>query len=114
MGGVGRGTMDAGEAAFPERERLMKLYREQIGQYKSVNAELADLEWTLADVERQIDALRAQLATAADPMQARRLADLERWKNSLEEGILQRLYRAEALAADVARLRDTLRDPVTE
>lgn len=106
--------MDSVDAAFPERERLMKLYREQIGQYKSVNAELADLEWTLADVERQIAELRMHEEPVAEVMQARRLSDLERWKSSLEEGILQRLYRAEALAAAVAGLRDALRDPVVE
>lgn len=93
---------------LPERERLLKQYREQVGHYKSVNAELADLEWTLADVERQIEALRREAAATPDEAIARRLHDLTRWKGSLEEGILQRLYRVEALVAAIARLRAEL------
>lgn len=106
--------MDPTDTALPERERLVKQYREQISQYKSVNAELADLEWTLADVERQIGDLRAATGAFDSPAATQRLTDLERWKSALEEQILQRLYRAEALAAAVAKLREELRDLVAE
>ncbi len=98
----------AAEVAFPERERLVKLYREQIGAYKSVNAELADLEWTLADVERQIGSLREQSDAAGAAASAWHLRDLEHWKNALEEGVLQRMYRAEALATAIAQLHNEL------
>lgn len=83
---------------------LAAQYREQISQYKSLNAELADLEWTLTDVERQVAALRqpSDLSTSSDPQ---RISDLERWKNALEEQILQRLYRVETLATSIAHLR---------
>jgi hypothetical protein len=106
--------MEDAAPAFPERERLIKLYREQVSQYKSVNAELTDLEWTLTDVERQITDLRTQIPTGGEAAALRRLNDLARWKNTLEEAVLQRLYRAEALATAVAELRTTLRDPVPE
>lgn len=93
-----------------ERAQLRLRYRDRLDQYRSLNAELSDLSWTLADLEQQIAALGAQLGDTSDPAQLRRIGDLRRWKEALEENILQHMYRTEELAAEVAELRRQLKD----
>lgn len=99
------------EHAADDQERLLKLYREQLSAYKSVNAELSDLSWTLADLEQQIAGLAADLAAEPNPGLERRLSDLRRWKETMEESVIRHMYRAEELAASIADLRRILQAP---
>mgnify|MGYP005866082247 CR=1 FL=1 len=94
-------------AAAGERERLARQYRDLLGEYKTVNAELADHSWTLAELEQQIAALEAA-ATPGDQRAAERLRALRRWRGTLEEQVLAHMYRVEAIAAELARLRAAL------
>lgn len=94
-------------AAAGERERLARRYRELLGEYKTVNAELADCSWTLAELEQQLAALEAA-AAPGDQRVAGRLHALRRWRGALEEQVLTYMYRAEALADELARLRAAL------
>lgn len=93
-----------------ERAQLRLRYRDVLDQYRSMNAELSDLSWTLADLEQQIAALDAQPGAASDAAYTRRVSDLRRWKEALEENVLQHMYRTEELAAEVAELRRQLKD----
>lgn len=93
--------------AMAERERLARRYRDLLGEYKTVNAELTDVAWTLADLEQQIAALDAT-ANKTSPHTQQRLLDLRRQRDALEEQALQRMYRAEAMAEELARLRAAL------
>lgn len=93
-----------------ERAQLQLRYRERLDQYRSLNAELSDLSWTLADLEQQIAALSAQPGDQPGTAHERRISDLRRWKEALEENILQHMYRTEELAAEVAELRRILKD----
>jgi hypothetical protein len=88
-----------------ESERLRQQQRALLGALKTVNAERADLEWTLAELEQQIAALRAE---ASDHTVARRLNDLRRWRSSLEDRVLRHMFRAEELEAEIRRLRELL------
>ncbi|NNJ13563.1 hypothetical protein EKD04_024875 [Chloroflexales bacterium ZM16-3] len=90
------------------REQLRQQYREQLSQYKSANAELADISWTLSELEQQIGTLEGELAAHDDKHLARRIRDLRRWRSSLEDSVLRRMYRAEALSAEVDQLRSAL------
>lgn len=103
MDGLGEATTAS------ERERVHKRFREQLAEYKSVNAELSDLSWTLAELEQQLAGL-AQAPDAQDSKVERRLGDLRRWKESLEENVLRHMYRAEELAASIAEMRRTIAD----
>ncbi|NWF81715.1 MAG: hypothetical protein HXY37_16985 [Chloroflexi bacterium] len=94
-------------AAAGERERLVRQYRDLLGEYKTVNAELADRSWTLAELEQQIAALEAA-AAPGDRRAAGRLRALRHWRGTLEEQVLAHMYRAEAIAAELARLRAAL------
>ncbi|MBX0331397.1 hypothetical protein K2Z83_27475 [Oscillochloris sp. ZM17-4] len=94
--------------ADDSREQLRQQYREQISQYKSANAELADVAWTLSELEQQISALEAELAEHEDKHLARRIRDLRRWRSSLEDSVLRQMYRAEEIAGEVAQLRTAL------
>jgi chromosome segregation ATPase len=91
-----------------DRAQLREQYRNRLGQYKSANAELADIAWTLSELEQQIVALEADLAREDDPQLARRISDLRRWRGSLEETVLRHMYRAEELLGEVAELRAAL------
>lgn len=93
-----------------ERSQLQLRYRDRLDQYRSLNAELSDLSWTLSDLEQQIAALSAQPDGQPGAAQHRRISDLRRWKEALEENILQHMYRTEELAAEVAELRRLLKD----
>jgi uncharacterized protein YdcH (DUF465 family) len=87
---------------------LHKLYREQLSQYKSVNAVLHDLAWTLSELEQQIAALLGDVDTT-DENETQRLSDLRRWKSALEDSVLRQMLRADELAAQVASVRARLR-----
>lgn len=76
--------------------------RELLGTLKTVNAALADLEWSLAELEQQIVGLEAELGRAHDPAIERRLRDLRRWRGALEERTLRHMFRAEELSAALA------------
>jgi predicted nucleic acid-binding Zn-ribbon protein len=78
--------------------------RELLGTYKTVNAELADLTWTLAELEQQIATLTDEAAVSPSPSASRRLDDLQRWQDTLEERILRLMYRADELMAAIERL----------
>lgn len=94
--------------AVSEHEWLLKQYREQLSEYKTVNAELADLAWTLAELEQQIAGLRDEIAVQSGEQPEARLRDLQRWHEGLEERVLRQMFRAEALAQEVAELRRSL------
>jgi hypothetical protein len=79
--------------------------RELLGSYQTVNGELADLTWTLAELEQQIALLTDEAATSAKPTIITRLNDLRRWQSTLEERILRLMYRADELMAALERLR---------
>ena len=93
------------DSLSPEHERLRQQQRSLLGALKTVNAERADLEWTLAELEQQIAALRAD---AGDHAVARRLNDLRRWRSTLEDRVLRHMFRAEELEAEIGRLRELL------
>lgn len=94
--------MSSWDPGGAEQERRNKQQRELLGALKTVNAELADLEWTLAELEQQIGALAAELTGAYDSAVERRLRDLRRWRGVLEERVLRQMYRAEELNAALA------------
>jgi hypothetical protein len=96
--------------AGDSREELRRHYREQLSRYKSANAELADICWTLADLEQQISALEDELAAGDNWHLDRRIRDLRRWRDVLEESALRRMYRTEELSAEVAQLRSALNE----
>ncbi|GAB4437929.1 MAG: hypothetical protein OHK0015_31050 [Chloroflexi bacterium OHK40] len=91
-----------------EQERLRKQQRERLAELKTVNAELADLSWTLAELEQQIATLEAEDVAHGDGRAERRIADLRRWRGMLEERVLRHMYRADHLSAEIARLRAAL------
>jgi uncharacterized protein YdcH (DUF465 family) len=91
-----------------DREQLRQQYRNQLSQYKSANAELADIAWTLSELEQQISALEAERERNADAHLARRISDLRRWRGALEETVLRHMYRTEEIMATVAQLRIAL------
>jgi predicted nucleic acid-binding Zn-ribbon protein len=107
-GGLEAEMEPSGNRAEHEREELRRRYRDQLGQYKSANAELADISWTLAELEQQIATLEAEEQAAPTAPLTRRISDLRRWRSSLEEHVLRHMYRAEAIAAEVALLRAAL------
>ncbi len=88
------------------REQLHQQYRDQLSQYKSANASLADIAWTLSELEQQIGTLETN--QEPDPQLARRISDLRRWRSTLEETVLRHMYRTEELMATVAQLRTAL------
>ena len=94
--------MSSRDLGAPDQERHNKQQRELIGALKTINAELADLEWTLAELEQQIAALAATLEGAYELAVERRLRDLRRWREVLEERVLKQMYRAEELNAALA------------
>jgi hypothetical protein len=77
--------------------------RELLSTYKTINGELADLTWTLAELEQQIATMAAEVSPP--PEISMRLQDLRRWQGLLEERILGYMYRADELMAELARLR---------
>jgi chromosome segregation ATPase len=91
-----------------EQERLRRQQRSLLGALKTANAERADLEWTLAELEQQIATLAAEQASLRDSTVQRRLADLRRWRGTLEERVLQHMFRAEELEAELVQLRERL------
>lgn len=94
-------------AAPVEREDVARRYRELLSTYKTLNAELAEMAWSLADLEQEIATLTA--ATGAAGARVRqRLRDLRRQRDILEEQSLQRMEQAEAIAAELGRLRRAL------
>jgi len=101
---------EANESAAQAHQR----YHEALAEYKSVNGELSDLSWTLAELEQQIASLVAEHIARPEPSLERRLRDLRRWKESLEETVLRHMYRAEELAAALAEMRRTIADLPTE
>ncbi len=90
------------------RTQLHQQYHNQLSQYKSANAALADVAWTLSELEQQIRTLDAELEREASPQLARRINDLRRWRGVLEETVLRHMYRAEEILAEVTRLRAAL------
>ncbi|EFO79668.1 hypothetical protein OSCT_2450 [Oscillochloris trichoides DG-6] len=99
------------ERAKSETDRYAQLrqhYYDQLSRYKSANAELADVAWTLAELEQQIANLEGDFERTNDERIAHRLRDLRRWRGSLEETVLRNMYRAEALLAEVTQLRQEL------
>jgi chromosome segregation ATPase len=90
------------------REELRQQYRDQLSRYKSANAELADISWTLSELEQQLSALEADLSHEASESLERRIRDLRRWRGALEENVLRHMYRTEELLSTVAQLRNAL------
>jgi predicted nucleic acid-binding Zn-ribbon protein len=90
------------------REELRQQYRDRLSQYKSANADLADIAWTLSELEQQISALEAERSRGASEQLDRRIRDLRRWRNTLEENVLRHMYRTEELLEAVAQLRSAL------
>lgn len=99
-----------GPTASEERARTHRRYRELLAEYKSVNAELSDLSWTLAELEQQIAGLVEEHTARPERSLERRLRDLRRWKESLEESVLRHMYRAEELAPLLAEMRRSIAD----
>jgi chromosome segregation ATPase len=99
-----------GPTAGDERARVHQRYRKLLAEYKSVNAELSDLSWTLAELEQQIGGLLEEYAAHPERSLERRLRDLRRWKESLEESVLRHMYRAEELADLLTEMRRTIAD----
>jgi uncharacterized protein YdcH (DUF465 family) len=96
-------------------EQLHSMYREQLSQYKSANAVLHDLAWTLSELEQQIATMQDESADAPpDKAQVQRLSDLRRWKAMLEDTVLRQMLRADELAAQVARVRADLHAALNE
>jgi hypothetical protein len=86
-----------------EDELLHEQRRKLLSTYKTINGELADLTWTLAELEQQIAALTAEASPT--PELSTRLDDLRRWQGLLEERILRHMYRADELMAELAHLK---------
>ncbi len=95
------------DSVSADQERLRQQERALLSALKTINAERADLEWTLAELEQQIEALRAE---ESDHTVARRLNDLRRWRSTLEDRVLRHMYRAEELEAEIRRLHEQLRE----
>jgi predicted nucleic acid-binding Zn-ribbon protein len=93
------------ESLSTDQERMRQQQRALLGALKTVNAERADLEWTLAELEQQLAALHSE---GDDPTVARRINDLRRWRSTLEDRVLRHMYRAEELEAEIGRLRAQL------
>jgi septal ring factor EnvC (AmiA/AmiB activator) len=106
--GQGEGMEHTEPQSTDGRAQLHQQYRNQISQYKSANAELADIAWTLSELEQQISALEADLAQEHTPHLARRISDLRRWRGALEETVIRHMYRTEELLAEVDQLRAAL------
>lgn len=85
-----------------EDELMLDRRRKLLSTYKTINGELADLTWTLAELEQQIAALTAEAPPI--PELSTRLDDLRRWQGLLEERILRHMYRADELMAELAHL----------
>ncbi len=106
---MGRGiAMGLGEPEADRYAELRQQYHEQLSRYKSANAELADVAWTLAELEQQIANLEEDFERTHDERIAHRLRDLRRWRGVLEETVLRHMYRAEAISAEVDKLRQVL------
>ncbi|MFQ3661110.1 MAG: hypothetical protein SNJ69_01815 [Chloroflexaceae bacterium] len=99
-------------AAPQEREDVARRYRELLSTYKTINAEVAELAWSLADLEQQIATLAASTGVAGARLR-QRLRDLRHQRDALEEQALQRMDQAEAIAGELARLRRALDDVET-
>ncbi|NTW01936.1 MAG: hypothetical protein HGA19_11705 [Oscillochloris sp.] len=95
-------------------EQLLRKYRDQLSQFKSANAELADTAWTLAELEQQLSTLEDEIAAQPNDNLIRRINDLRRWRDSLEEAVLRNMYRTEELSAEVADLRNALAQEASE
>ncbi|MFV9504910.1 MAG: hypothetical protein AB4911_10145 [Oscillochloridaceae bacterium umkhey_bin13] len=93
-----------------EREQLEQQRQTLIEAYQTLNGELTDLSWTLAELEQQIAQLQAELATRPAPEPERRLRDLGRWRSTLEERVLELMYRADTLAATLKQVLAQLED----
>lgn len=91
-----------------EQELLRRQYRAVLGEYKTVNDRLAELSWNLAELEQQIAALSHPDGAALPSAAQRRLSDLRRWRDLLEERTLGQMYRADALAAELSALRSAM------
>lgn len=94
------GSSDPAEGDLVQQQR-----RELLSIYKTINGELADLNWTLAELEQQIASLTAELSVATHPETQRRLLDLRRWQGALEERILSHLYQIDEVLAALERLQ---------
>lgn len=79
--------------------------RALLGTYKMINGELADLTWTLSELEQQLGTLEHEAAEEGAPELRQRLQDLRRWQSTLEERILRHMYRADELWAEIERLK---------
>jgi uncharacterized protein YdcH (DUF465 family) len=95
-------------------EELRQQYRDRLSQYKSANAELADIAWTLSELEQQISTLEADHSHQASKQLDRRIRDLRRWRSALEENVLRHMYRTEELLSAVAQLRSALAEDDAE
>jgi DnaJ-domain-containing protein 1 len=104
--------MESNQRQHPShrREQLQHTYREYLSQYKSINAELSDLAWTLADLEQQITLLTGRFNEAPDSHIEQRLHDLQHWKESLEDIVLRQMDRADELSILIGELRRHLSD----
>ena len=96
---------ELGKPNATEGDPLQQRRRELLGIYKTINGELADLNWTLAELEQQIATLAAEVTVAAHPETRLRLLDLRRWQGALEERILSHLYRVDEVLAALERLQ---------
>lgn len=94
--------MSSREPGAIDEPRLHTQRRELLGALKTVNAELSDLEWSLAELEQQIRTLSAELGGEHSAAVERRLRDLRRWRDYMEERALRYMYRAEELNAALA------------
>ncbi|WP_129628116.1 hypothetical protein [Candidatus Oscillochloris fontis] len=100
--------MKPGKSETDHYTQLRQQYQEQLSRYKSANAELADVSWTLAELEQQIANLAEDYERSNDERIAHRLRDLRRWRDVLEETVLRNMYRTDAISAEVAQLRQAL------
>jgi hypothetical protein len=87
--------------SYPVQQRR----RELLSIYKTINGELADLNWTLAELEQQIATLAAESSDATHPEARLRLLDLRRWQGALEERILGHLYQIDEVLAALEQLQ---------
>lgn len=96
------------QPTIDNREVLRRQYREHLSRYKSANADLADIAWTLSELEQQIGGLEDERKQSNDPYLSQRLSDLRRWRDSLEEAVLRHMYLTEELSTEIAQLRAAL------
>ncbi len=91
-----------------EGQRLRQQHRALLGALKTANAELADLAWTLSELEQQITALVAEQSTRQDSAVSRRIGDLRRWRSTLEDRVLRHMLRVDELEGEIRRLREQI------